>query len=356
MRQPAVGHQLLDEPPLRRIQSDRRHPCHHQAPLSRTCCRMVPACSARGPSALGRHTGRMGSAGHAAVGRRGDRGKVSIVICTRNRCAAARPVPVDGRQRRQIDRAEVLVVDNGSTDETAAIVGRLGVEHAQHAVCVRAEDRAIACPQHRGGPGPRRCARVHRRRRAGRPGMARWAARARIGAGPTSRAWPGVSSCHGPMGGLGGSRCGARCGSPGSTAALDPARLADREYPVGANMSVRRDIAVAVGGFDPALGYSGSRLFGNEEREFFDRVRRQASHSCTSRRPASFMSSRDEGDPPLPVPAAVRPGPQRCPGRYGHGSRAIAPFDWLAMRSSRALVRGWRTDIRRIARSGRSAS
>ena len=55
---------------------------------------------------------------------------------------------------------------------------------------------------------------------------------------------------------------------------LEPLRLADRDYPVGANMSVRRDVAIAVGGFDPALGYSGSRLFGNEEREFFDRVRR----------------------------------------------------------------------------------
>jgi hypothetical protein len=133
---------------------------------------------------------------------------------------------------------------------------------------------------------------------------------------------------------------------------LDPARLAARDYPVGANMSVRRDVAVAVGGFDPALGYSGSRLLANEEREFFDRVVREG--HWLGYEPAALVVHVIEGTRVTrryllrrlyaQGISDVRVGMPSIQG----GRRLGVARDAL----SRALLRGLRSDIRRITRSG----
>jgi hypothetical protein len=43
--------------------------------------------------------------------------------------------------------------------------------------------------------------------------------------------------------------------------------------PYGANLGVRRASALALGGFNPALGRNGAILLSNEETEFLDRLR-----------------------------------------------------------------------------------
>lgn len=49
---------------------------------------------------------------------------MSIVICTRNRCSVLDRCLSTVAGVEGLDRAEVLVVDNGSTDETAAVIER----------------------------------------------------------------------------------------------------------------------------------------------------------------------------------------------------------------------------------------
>lgn len=45
------------------------------------------------------------------------------------------------------------------------------------------------------------------------------------------------------------------------------------EYPIGANMGVRADLARLVQGFNPNLGRSGKNTMGGEEKDFFNKVR-----------------------------------------------------------------------------------
>ena len=64
----------------------------------------------------------------------------------------------------------------------------------------------------------------------------------------------------------------------GTLAILDygPARFVfeeRRRVPLGANMAVRRALIDTIGGFDPALGRTGTSLLGQEQAEFFCRSR-----------------------------------------------------------------------------------
>src|SRR5262245_42923089 len=47
---------------------------------------------------------------------------VSIVVCTRNRCAQLQGALASLQQLRSLAEWEVVVVDNGSTDETEATI------------------------------------------------------------------------------------------------------------------------------------------------------------------------------------------------------------------------------------------
>jgi hypothetical protein len=133
---------------------------------------------------------------------------------------------------------------------------------------------------------------------------------------------------------------------------LDPARLAARDYPVGANMSVRRDVAVAVGGFDPALGYAGSRLLANEERDFFDRVVREG--RWLGYEPAALVTHVIEGARVTRRYLFRRLYAQgRSDVRVGVASNQGGRGLILARDAlSRTFVRGLRSDVRRIAHSG----
>jgi hypothetical protein len=133
---------------------------------------------------------------------------------------------------------------------------------------------------------------------------------------------------------------------------VDPVRLAERDYPVGANMSVRRDIAVALGGFDPELGYSGARLLANEEREFFDRVRREG--QGLGYEPAALVVHVIESTRVTRRYLLRRLYAQgRSDVRVGKASIQGGRQLGLARDAlSRALLRGFRSDVRRIIRSG----
>lgn len=50
------------------------------------------------------------------------------------------------------------------------------------------------------------------------------------------------------------------------------------EYPYGANMAVRREVLLDIGGFDVALGRCGSNLISGEEKDLFLRVHRAGGH------------------------------------------------------------------------------
>jgi hypothetical protein len=54
--------------------------------------------------------------------------------------------------------------------------------------------------------------------------------------------------------------------------------LATREWPFGTNMSVRRDVAVALGGFPEDLGRVGRSLLSSEETAFFEQLARRGLH------------------------------------------------------------------------------
>lgn len=49
-------------------------------------------------------------------------------------------------------------------------------------------------------------------------------------------------------------------------------RFCGSQYPIGANMGVRTDVARALGGFNPNLGRSGKNTMGGEEKDFFFRL------------------------------------------------------------------------------------
>lgn len=277
--------------------------------------------------------------------------QLSVVLCTRNRgtlldrCLGAIADATVGPD------VEIVVVDNGSTDRTADVAAgwsaslpvryvmeaTVGLSHARNAglrhavgeVLVFLDDDVVVRPGWLDA-----YADAYRRR----PTVAGVAGRIQLDwpdgrpawLNPTRETW---------------------------FARLDlgdePRLLANGERPVGANMSVTKRVAESVGGFDPRLGYSGSRLLGNEEIEFFDRVvdaghdlayepRAEVLHVVEGRRVTRGylirrLHAQGRSDARLAVTA----------GEPDAGSRAV--LRTAARRAlGRALVRGWRTDVRRM--------
>ena len=278
---------------------------------------------------------------------------VTVVVCTRNRAALvdrclATLESVDG-----IDSAEVLVVDNGSTDDTPDIVGswrtRLPVLRSVEApVTGLSRARNVALREARGHVVAfldddvlvdRGWLTALRSAYAGDPSVAGIAGRIEL-------TWPG----------------GRPPWLPESRevwfAALDLGGVARRlgagERPVGANMSVVRQVALDVGGFDPALGYSGRGLLGNEELDFFDRI--TASGGVLAYAPGASVMHVVEGDRVSRrylVRRVYSQGRSDVRLLTADGGTSRRGLLGLARRSaSRALVRNWRHDIGRIRRRG----
>lgn len=278
---------------------------------------------------------------------------MSVVICTRNRCAVldrclATVARVDG-----IARADVLVVDNGSTDGTPAVADRwattlpmlrsvfeprTGLSHARNTALDHARGDVVAFLDDdvlvEAGWLDGILAAYRR-----------WPDVAGV-AGRIELAWP-----EGRPSWLPASR---EVWFARLDLGLEPRLLAASELPVGANMSVRRDVALSVGRFDPDLGYSGTRLLGNEERDFFDRLRRlgkplgyepaaRVLHVVEGARVSRRYLLRrvySQGRSDVRVDTETRR--RTRPAQLRVAGRAL----------SRAVLRNWRGDVRRLARRG----
>lgn len=188
--------------------------------------------------------------------------RASVAICTHNRAdylaAAIRSVAGQGH--------EVLVVDNASTDSTAAVVASepgvryvheavLGLSHARNRALQEAsgdvvaflDDDAVACEnwlqQH----------------------LDAYADASVGGAGGRiDLSWPAGHRPRWMPHALDGLYAGLNLGPVDFDM--------NTRWPYGANMSVRREAALALGGFDPALGRKGTSLISNEESKFFDQL------------------------------------------------------------------------------------
>jgi glycosyltransferase involved in cell wall biosynthesis len=282
---------------------------------------------------------------------------VTVVVCTRNRSAIVDRCLASIESVEGIDSSggpvEVLVVDNGSSDATPDVIGRwrtrlpvlrsvdapvAGLSRARNVALREARGHVVAFLDDdvlvdRGWLVALRSAY------AVDPPVVGTAGRIEL-------AWPG----------------GRPRWLPESRevwfAALDlgesPRLLRDRERPVGANMSVVREVALDVGGFDPTLGYSGRGLLGNEELDFFDRIR--AWGGVLAYAPGASVMHVVEGDRVSRrylvrrVYSQGRSDVRLLMTAGATGRRALLG---LARRSAaRASVRGWRHDIGRITRPG----
>lgn len=203
--------------------------------------------------------------------------RLSLIIATYNRSAQlAETLRSVAEQQAPRGEWECVVVDNNSTDDTAACVARFAAEHPALALrCVRetrqglshARNRGIAesrgeviaviddderivpgfvgayldffdaCPEAAAAGGP-----IVAEYPTGRPRwMSRWTERPIANPmefGPKARPFPAG------------------------------------RIPGGGNMAFRRSTVGRIGAFDPALGRTGRRLIGGEESDFFERMRR----------------------------------------------------------------------------------
>ncbi|MGQ0431890.1 MAG: glycosyltransferase family 2 protein [Microthrixaceae bacterium] len=195
--------------------------------------------------------------------------QLSVVICTLDRApllagcldAVVADRPLDGT-------VEVIVVDNGSTDHTAAVVaarpsvvyvreGERGLSRARNAGLSVAQGALVAFLDDDARPEPGWCAAL-------------LAARGR---------WPDVAAIGGPVG-LQWDGPRPKWLKPELTRWLSwvdhgpsPRMLRADEQIVGANLAVARADVLRVGGFSPELGRVGSSLASAEEVDLVRRLR-----------------------------------------------------------------------------------
>jgi len=197
---------------------------------------------------------------------------VTVAVCTRNRATA-----LDGclasvaAQAIDLGTVEILVVDNGSTDRTAAVVGdwqarvpavravheeTIGLSVARNAALATAGAPVVAFLDDDARATPDWLARLVAAYRdetivaAGGRVDLEWRHRPPRWMGPELESWYSALDL-GP----------------------EPRALGEGEYLVGCNFSVRRDDARAIGGFDPGLGRQGDRLRSGEDWQVLDALR-----------------------------------------------------------------------------------
>ena len=174
--------------------------------------------------------------------------------------------------RSEPGQLEVLVVDNGSTDATPALLRdwaaagpdrravvepRVGLSHARNAA-LRTSGREVVLFLDDDALAPPTWARAH---------LAAYAAAPDVGSvgGPVGVVWPAGQP---------------EWISPSVMWVYSAIDLGDEagpfpteHGPYGTNMSVRRAAALAVGGYDPRLGRQGAKLLSSEEPDLTRRLR-----------------------------------------------------------------------------------
>ena len=172
--------------------------------------------------------------------------RISVVVCSYNgeatigRCLQA---------LADLDYPdyEVIVVDDGSTDRTAAIAAEFDVR------LIRTENRGLSAARNTGiEAATGEIVAYHRRRRAGptRTGCVYLAARLLLHRSRRSRR--AELSPPGDAGTVESASRRARAGRPTS---CSPTRVA--EHIPGCNMAFRREALEAIGGFDPQFRIAG---------------------------------------------------------------------------------------------------
>ncbi len=199
---------------------------------------------------------------------------ISVVVCTLNRAASLeRTLESLSGQSLGPEQYETLVVDNGSVDRTREVVLRR-MEGLPHLRYIHEPRQGLSWARNRGlhEAAGEFVAFLDDDAQASGGWLAAiqaaWSAPERIGAvgGKVELRWPERRPAWLPRS-LEGYFSGFDLGS-------EARFITSRPYLFGTNMAVRRDLALAVGGFSPRLGRKGSGLGSHEETEFFDRLRR----------------------------------------------------------------------------------
>ena len=194
-----------------------------------------------------------------------------MIICTLDRLDHVR-MAVSSLEHQTItqSRFEIIVVDNGTGSVAEALAGVavnmpnlrvvhepvMGLSHARNRgtrealaeVLLFMDDDAVADPG---------LLEAHLRQLASRPGPVATGGRIYL-------RWPKVRPSWVPSA-LESYFSGLDLGDA-------PRRLAFPQYPYGANMAIRRDALVELGGFSVALGRRGRNLISGEEKDLFLRV------------------------------------------------------------------------------------
>ncbi len=277
--------------------------------------------------------------------------RASVVIPTRNR--AARVDALLATLTRQLaDRPdfEVVVVDNGSTDHTAAVVAQWAERHPF--VRLVTEPVAGVCRARNTGSA---CARgeilafldddvipdegwldatLHGFARVPDTGIVCGPTRLRID-GPRPR-W------FGPQ---------VECWFSALDFGPEPRVLDDPdEVPWSLNLAVRADLARAVGGFPEHLGRVGDDLRSGEEHPFVARVRERGARVAYE--PAARVEHAVPAERLRLRWLLRRAWAQGCVDRAiqrATTGTAVDPHPWGAL--GQVVFRGWRTTTRRVRRA-----
>lgn len=198
---------------------------------------------------------------------------VSVVICTHDRAhILTRTLPLVLRSTREVPGdLEMIVVDNGSRDETRDVVRRIAAEEGVDCRLIPHATVGLSGARNTGAAGSRAPVvwyldddAVPRAGWASAVTKAVWTSDLGMMGGRASLAWPSRAPSWLPreMQGYYGSQ---------DFGAADRS-LTWPEYPFGVNMGVRKETLEAVGGFRDELGRRGGTLISNEDKEFAFRV------------------------------------------------------------------------------------
>lgn len=194
---------------------------------------------------------------------------ISVVICTHNR-ADLLHFPLESLASQEVEETlfEVVVVDNASRDETAAVVGSyreadpraryvreeaVGLSHARNCGWREARGEYVAYTDDDCRLPPDWLARARKIVEEHSPGCF---------GGPFFPFYDGPKPDW--FKDSYGSRERARAAGP----------LPEGKNLLGGNLFIRRDLLERSGGFDPAFGMSGSDIGYGEEEELQERLRR----------------------------------------------------------------------------------
>lgn len=264
---------------------------------------------------------------------------LSVVVCTRNRAALLDDCLAALVAQDPPGGMEVVVVDNGSTDATPAVVARWvahtsslrslvepvpGLAHARNTGVHATQGRVVAFVDDdataRAGWAAAVLAAF-----GDHPDAVVVAGRVelRFDADPPRWFTPRFASWYSAL-----------------DLGPEPIEVGPGQWVVGANLAMRRDDVVRVGGFRHDLGRRAGTLIGNEELELIDRLR---THGSVRYEPRAVVDHLVLPDRLRLRWLLVRAFDQ---GRSDVRAGAVGRRDRIV--AMRRLVSGWRTTARRL--------